>query len=116
MSNLRTLNKSARWETTHHVRTYSSKLAEPKILEQRARNRVVRTHPYFSPESAYAPSGPKPTKWLEKEKVSQGNHQQELEAHLPAANLRKKLQDMRLLPMRRGVNWLLNGRYSMKGS
>ncbi|MED6126668.1 hypothetical protein PIB30_080618 [Stylosanthes scabra] len=46
----------------------------------------------------------------EKEKVLQGNPQQELTVHLPAANLRKRLQDMRLLSKRRGVNWLLSGR------
>ncbi|MED6128785.1 hypothetical protein PIB30_101304 [Stylosanthes scabra] len=49
-------------------------------------------------------------RWPEKEKVLQGNPQQELAVHLPAANLHKRQQDMRLLPKRRGVNWLLSGR------
>ncbi|MED6115537.1 hypothetical protein PIB30_091644 [Stylosanthes scabra] len=38
------------------VRTY-----HPKIFRQRARYRVVRTHPCLTPKGAYAPSGPKPT-------------------------------------------------------
>ncbi|MED6165222.1 hypothetical protein PIB30_097507 [Stylosanthes scabra] len=54
------------------------------------------------------------TSWLAKGKVLLGNHPQELAVHLPAANLRKRLKDMRLLSKRRGVNWLLSGRYFMK--
>ncbi|MED6188005.1 hypothetical protein PIB30_081845 [Stylosanthes scabra] len=57
-----------------------------------------------------------PEIWLAKGKVLLFNHPQELAVHLPATNLRKRLQDMRLLSKRRGVNWLLRGRYFMKGS
>ncbi|MED6224238.1 hypothetical protein PIB30_082040 [Stylosanthes scabra] len=77
------------------------RIAPPQLKKKR--KKCVRTPPTLQ-------------RWLAKGKVLLGNHPQELAVHLPAANLHKRLQDMRLLSKRRGVNWLLSGRYFMKGS